>query len=105
MSTTFHPQSNGQSKSKNNVITMYLRCLTGDQPRYLLQWLPWADFYYNSAYHASICTSPFHVIFGLDPPVIWPYESGTAWVPAVAQQLTECDEFLVEICDHLEQAQ
>jgi hypothetical protein len=29
----FHPQSDGQSKSTNKIISMYLRCLTGDRPR------------------------------------------------------------------------
>jgi hypothetical protein len=33
MTTTFHPQSDGQSKAANRVIIMYLRCLTGDRPR------------------------------------------------------------------------
>jgi hypothetical protein len=36
MTSAFHPQSDGQSESANRVITMYLRCLTGDRPR---QWL------------------------------------------------------------------
>jgi hypothetical protein len=36
MSSAFHPQSDGQSEATNKVITMYLQCLTGDQPR---QWL------------------------------------------------------------------
>jgi hypothetical protein len=40
MSSAFHPQSNGQSKAMNKVITMYLRCLAGDRPRQWLQWLP-----------------------------------------------------------------
>jgi hypothetical protein len=29
----FHPQSNGQTDVVNKIITMYLRCLTGDRPR------------------------------------------------------------------------
>jgi hypothetical protein len=36
MTTTFHPQSDGQSKAANRVIIMYLRCLTGDRPRHWL---------------------------------------------------------------------
>jgi transposase InsO family protein len=36
MSSAFHPQSDGQSEAINRVISMYLRCLTGDRPR---QWL------------------------------------------------------------------
>jgi hypothetical protein len=68
MSSSFHPQSDGQTEVVNKIITMYLRCLTGDQPRQWLQWLPWAEFCYNSAYQSSLRTSPFRVVFGRDPP-------------------------------------
>jgi transposase InsO family protein len=50
MSSAFHPQSDGQSEATNKIITMYLRCLTGDWPRQWLEWLPWAEFCYNSSY-------------------------------------------------------
>jgi hypothetical protein len=36
MTTTFHPQADGQTEAANKVITMYLRCFTGDRP---CQWL------------------------------------------------------------------
>jgi hypothetical protein len=39
------------------------------------------------------------------PPSVHSYEPGTTRIPAVAQQLVERDEFLVEIHDRLEQAQ
>jgi hypothetical protein len=32
LTTTFHPQSDGQSEATNRVIIMYLQCLTGDRP-------------------------------------------------------------------------
>jgi hypothetical protein len=32
MSTAFQPQSYGQSEAVNKIVTMYLRCLTGDRP-------------------------------------------------------------------------
>jgi hypothetical protein len=33
VSSTFHPQIDGQSKAANKMITMYLHCLAGDRPR------------------------------------------------------------------------
>jgi hypothetical protein len=33
MSTTFHPQTDGQSEVVNKVIAMFLHCVTGDRPR------------------------------------------------------------------------
>jgi hypothetical protein len=108
MSSAFHPQSDGQTEVVNKIITMYLRCLTGDRSRQWLQWLPWAEFCYNSAYQSSLHTSPLWVVFGRDPPPhpsVCSYEPGTTRVPAVAQQLAERDEFLTEIRDRLEQPQ
>jgi hypothetical protein len=40
MTTTFHPQADGQTEATNKIIVMYLCCLTGDQPQHWLQWLP-----------------------------------------------------------------
>jgi len=51
MSTAFHPQTDGQSEVVNKTIAMYLRCITGDRPRAWLDWLPWAEFCYNTSYH------------------------------------------------------
>jgi hypothetical protein len=65
MASTFHPQSDGQTEVVNKIITMYLRCLTGDRPRQWLQWLPWAEFCYNHrcAHHCfgwSLAVTPLH---------------------------------------------
>jgi hypothetical protein len=105
MSTAFHPLSDGQTEAVNKVITMYLRCMTGDRPRQWLQWLPWAKFIYNSAFQSSLRTSPFRVVYGRNPPPVPPYTAGTARAAAVDQLLWERDEFLAEVRDRLEQAQ
>jgi hypothetical protein len=61
---TFHLQTDGQSEVTNHTIVMYLRCLGGDCPRSWLQWLPWAEFYYNSSYQTSLQIRPFQVVYG-----------------------------------------
>lgn len=53
-SSTFHPQSDGQTEVVNKVIAMYLRCLTGDRPRQWLHWLPWSEYCYNTSFHSSL---------------------------------------------------
>jgi hypothetical protein len=70
-----------------------------------LQRLPWAEFCYNSAYHMSLRTSPFRVIYDRDPPSLRSYTPGVTRLPAVNQQLLERDEFIREVCERLEQAQ
>jgi hypothetical protein len=105
MTTAIHPQSDGQSKSTNRVILMYLRCLAGDRPRDWLRWLPWAEFLFNTAYQTSLQDTPFRVVYGRDPPSIRSYEPGDTRVPAVAKTMEERAEFLADIRYRLEQAQ
>jgi len=45
MSTTFHLQTDGQSKGVKKTIAIYLRCLTGDHPQDWLDWLPCVELY------------------------------------------------------------
>jgi hypothetical protein len=105
LSSAFHPQSDGQSEAANKIITMYLCCLVGDWPRSWLQWLPWAEFCYNSSFQASLKTSSFRVVYGRDPPSLCAYSPGEARAPAVNAQLTARDKFLLEIRERLVQAQ
>jgi len=74
VSSAFHPQTDGQSEAVNKVIAMYLRCITGDRPRDWLDWLPRAEFCYNSSFHSDLRTSPFQVVYGRLPPSLLPYE-------------------------------
>jgi transposase InsO family protein len=76
MSTAFHPQTDGQSEAVNKTISMYLRCITGDRPRSWLEWLPWAEYCYNTSYHSALKTTPFQVVYGQPPPGIPPYHTG-----------------------------
>ncbi|WVZ83082.1 hypothetical protein U9M48_030262 [Paspalum notatum var. saurae] len=105
MSSSFHPQTDGQSEVTNKIIAMYLRCLTGDRPRQWLQYLPWAEYCYNTSYQSSLQTSPFQVVYGRPPPAIRTYSPGEPKLPAVEQQLKDRDEFLMDIRSRLEQAQ
>jgi hypothetical protein len=105
LSLAFHPQTEGQSEVTNKIIMMYLRCLIDDRSRQWVQWLPWAEFCYNSTYQASLKTSPFRVVYGRDPPSVRAYTVGETRLPAVQQQLQDRDEFLAEVRERLEQAQ
>lgn len=84
---------------------MYLRCLAGDRPRSWLQWLPWAEYCYNSSYPSALRATPFEVVYGRAPPTLLQYQPGAARVQAVDVQLRSRDEFLAEIKERLLLAQ
>jgi hypothetical protein len=77
-SSAFHPQMDGQSEVANHTIAMYLRCLVGDHPRSWLQWLPYAEFCYNSYYQSALWATPFEVVYGRQPPALLQYEAVTS---------------------------
>ncbi|WVY96197.1 hypothetical protein V8G54_028348 [Vigna mungo] len=70
-STTYHPQSDGQTEVVNRCLETYLRCMTGSQPRKWPQWLPWVEFWFNTNYSASTKMIPFKALYGRDPPLIF----------------------------------
>lgn len=94
MSIAFHPQTDGQSEAVNKTISMYLRCMTGDRPCAWLDWLPWAEFCYNTSFHSALKVSPFQVVYGRLPPPLPPYQPGSARTDTVDSMLSNRDEFL-----------
>ncbi|WVZ76818.1 LOW QUALITY PROTEIN: hypothetical protein U9M48_024749 [Paspalum notatum var. saurae] len=105
MSTAFHPQTDGQSKVTNKTIAMYLRCITGDRPRAWVDWLPWAEYCYNTSYHTALRATPFQVVYGREPPALAPYSAGTTRTQTIDDMLAERDQFLSDVRDRLLQAQ
>jgi hypothetical protein len=100
LSSTFHPQTDGQSEVTNRVLGIYLRCLAGDRPRSWLHWLPWAEYCYNTSYQMTPHTTPFQVVYGRAPPTMSSYQPG-ARVATLDKQLRDHDAFLAEIRERL----
>jgi hypothetical protein len=97
MSTTFHPQTDGQSEVVNKVIAMYLCCVTGDRPQAWVDWLSWVEYCYNTLFHTALRATPFEVVFGHPPPLILPYQPGSAWTAAAKELLHDRDDILAEV--------
>ena len=63
-STTFHPQTDGQTERVNQILEDMLRACALD---YGSSWddnLPYAKFSYNNSYQASLKMAPFEALYG-----------------------------------------
>ena len=72
-STTFHPQTDGQTERVNQILEDMLRACALD---YKSSWddnLPYAEFSYNNSYQASIEMAPFEALYGrkCTTPLLW----------------------------------
>jgi hypothetical protein len=65
-SSSYHPQTDGQSERVNQCLEMYLRCAVYDSPRKWKHWLSLAELWYNTSVHSSIGCSPFKALYGYD---------------------------------------
>jgi hypothetical protein len=66
-STSFHPQTNGQTEVVNWMIVHILRMYNYKHPRTSDESLPYVQHSYNMALHSSIDHSPFQVGLGFQP--------------------------------------
>jgi hypothetical protein len=59
LSTTYHPQTNGQIKRVNQILEQYLCCIINYQQDDWTDFLPLVEFAYNNTMHLSIKQTPF----------------------------------------------
>jgi hypothetical protein len=105
MSSSYHPQSDDQTKVMNRTLEQYLCCFAGDQPKKWVEWLPWAEFSYNTSLHLSTKTTPFEAVYGTLPSTLLTYVPGTSRIQAVDESLRDRDAILKELRHNLSLAQ
>ena len=69
MSSSYHPQTDGQIEVINRCLETYLRCFASEQPRSWAIWIPWAEYWYNTSYHSSTGLLPFRLFMEDHPPL------------------------------------
>lgn len=105
MSTAYHPQMEGQTKMVNRCLETFLRCFIAEQPKSWVQWVPWAEYWYNTTFHASARKTPFEIVYGRPPPVLTRFLPGETKVRAVRRELLDRDETLQQLKYHLNKLQ
>ncbi|GKD59108.1 putative reverse transcriptase domain-containing protein [Tanacetum coccineum] len=64
MSTTYHPETDGQGERTIQTLEDMLRACVIDFRKGWDKHLPLVEFYYNNSYHASIKEAPFEALYG-----------------------------------------
>jgi hypothetical protein len=105
LSFGYHPQTDGQTEVVNRCLKTYLWCFVSTQPKQWVQWLSWAEYWYNTTYHTSTKMTPFEVVYGQPPPTMVGYETGTTTVAQVDETLSSWDSILRALKQHLTEAQ
>jgi hypothetical protein len=67
LSSSYHPQTDGQTERVNQCLETFLRCFASACPRKWKEWLPAAEFWYNTSFHSALGRSPFEVLYGRQP--------------------------------------
>jgi len=69
MSTSYHPQIDGQTERVNQCLETFLCCFVHACPKHWLKWLHLAEFWINTSRHSALSKSPFEVLYGYAPRV------------------------------------
>ena len=89
MSIGYHPQSDGQTKIVNKSLEHYLRAFSSDRPHHWAEWLPLAEFWFNTSFHTSLKLTPFEALYGFPHPKLQAYIPGTTRVDALDTLLSQ----------------
>jgi hypothetical protein len=105
LSSAYHPQTDDQTEVVNKCLETYLRCFASEKQHQWAQWLPLAEWWYNTTYHTTTRMTPFEAVYGQKPPSVLSYLPGTSKVQAVDQTLTVREDILRTLKENLVMAQ
>ena len=85
MSTTYHPQTDGQSERTIHLLEDMLRACVLDHKGSWKEHLPLMEFAYNNSYQASIQMAPYEALYGR------PCKSSICWTEVGESSITSPD--------------
>ncbi|GJU96373.1 putative reverse transcriptase domain-containing protein [Tanacetum coccineum] len=101
MSTTYHPETDGQSERTIQTLEDMLRACVIDFGSSWDRHLPLVEFSYNNSYHASIKAAPFEALYGRKyrSPVCWSEVGDSQLIGS--EMVRETTEKIVQIKNRL----
>ena len=109
LSTAFHQQTNGMTERVIQTLKGYLRSYINYKQDDWVEYLPYAEFAYNNAKHASTNLSPFAASYGYDFNVLPKFNATTEdSVPSVGERvkiLNDIHEYLQEAMKEAQSSQ
>lgn len=105
LTTAYHPQSDGQSEVLNRCLEHYLRSMTWQRPKEWVNWLPLAEWWYNTTYHSATQATPFEVVYGQAPALHLPYFPQSTNLEAIDRSFVAREEMIRKLQGNLVRAQ
>jgi transposase InsO family protein len=104
-SSSYHPQSDGQTEIVNKCLEGYLRFFVSDKQTQWFKWLPLAEWWYNTSFHTATKMTPFMALYGYHPPSITSSLKEKSKVQAVEDHIENQQQVLQILKDNLTMAQ
>ena len=79
-SSPYYAQANGQAEASNQIMIKLIKKKIEEQPRKWHSTLNEAQWAYRMAYHGSIKTSPYEIVYGHNVVLPWEVQTGSRHV-------------------------
>jgi hypothetical protein len=101
LSSAYHPTIDGQTEIVNKCLETYLRFFSSENQNQWAQWLPLAEWWYNTSYHTNTHMTPFEAVYGKNSPSVLSYLPSVSKVWAIDQTLTVREAILCILKENL----
>lgn len=105
MSSSYHPQTEGQTERLNQCLEGFLRCVVHACPREWAKRIPLVEYWYNTSFHTTLGTTPFQVLYGHRPQHLGIPDPRSVIVKDLSSWLTKRNLLQKLIQQQLERAQ
>lgn len=104
MSISFHPQTDGETKSVNRILEDMLCMYVNENQTNWNEDLLLVEFAHNSSYHTFIKMTPFQAMYGYNCPSLVNFSNPNNKVEISREMLEKMDKELDRIRDHIREA-